>query len=71
MIVHAVLILLVLLGVIASFKYKKLRPLEAGVLLSAVVIWSLYKGCPLTYIEDYFRSMSGLPIKLAEAGFIL
>ena len=70
MIFHAVLILTVLIGIAASIKYKRYRPVEALILLGAVVIWSLYKGCPLTFLEDYLRSYTTTPIRLAEIGFI-
>ena len=70
MLAHAALIIAVLFGIAISVKYKRYRPVEAGILLMAVVIWSLYEGCPLTFVEDYYRNQTPTPIHLAETGFI-
>ena len=70
MILHAVLIVAVFIGIFISLKLKRFRPIEALVLVSAVVVWSLYGGCPLTNAEDTFRKFGDQPIPLKEFGFI-
>lgn len=70
MVIHTVLVLGVFIGIIVSVRYKRFRPIESFVLLSAIVIWSLYGGCPLTYLENYLRISAGSPLPLAEIGFI-
>ena len=70
MVLHTTLIISVFVGLTLSFKYKKLRPFEAIFLLSAIVIWSIYGGCPLTMLENYLRNLSGDNILLTEVGFI-
>ena len=70
MMIHALLIISVFFGIFISFKMKKFRPIESFILISAIVVWSLYNGCPLTYIEDHFRNLAGTPIDLLGQGFI-
>jgi hypothetical protein len=70
MVLHVVLILSVFVGIAISIRYKRFRPIESFILLSAILIWSLYGGCPLTYLENYLRVYSGYPIPILEAGFI-
>lgn len=67
---HAILIFSVLIGILISVRYKKFRPLESAFLLCAVLIWSLYGGCPLTFLESFLRSSAGYPLPLLEVGFI-
>ncbi len=69
-IVHTLLIVGILMGILISARYKKFRPIESFALLGAIVIWSLYSGCPLTYLEDYLRTLGGNPIPLTQIGFI-
>lgn len=70
MAIHASLIILVLIGILISVRYKKYRPIESSLLLSAVIIWSIYGGCPLTYLENYLRVKSGESIPILKDGFI-
>ena len=70
MIIHATLIFLVLAGILISIRYKRFRPMESIALLSAVLVWSLYGGCPATYLENHLRILAGQPLPLAEIGFI-
>ncbi len=70
MILHFILICGVLIGILVSIRYKRFRPIESIILLSAIIIWSLYDGCPLTYLENFLRIKAGLPIELLHAGFI-
>lgn len=65
---HALLIILVFIGIGVSVKVKRFRPIEAVLLLSAIVIWSLYGGCPLTTLEAYLRPELSEP--LLKQGFI-
>ncbi len=69
-VLHTILIVGVLVGILISVRYKRFRPIEAAVLLGAVIIWSLYGGCPLTYLENFLRTLSGYPLPLIETGFI-
>jgi hypothetical protein len=70
MIVHSFLIIGVLLGILISARYKRYRPFETIILLGAIIIWSLYSGCPLTYLEVWLREDSENSTALLEAGFI-
>lgn len=70
MAVHVLLILLVFAGIVIALEWRRFRPVEAVLLISALLIWSLYGGCPLTGLESHFRSMAGTPIPLQEVGFI-
>jgi Protein of Unknown function (DUF2784) len=70
MVFHAAMIVSVFLGILFSVRYKRFRPLESIILLSAIVIWSLYGGCPLTYAENYLRISAGNPLPLVDVGFI-
>jgi hypothetical protein len=70
MVVHWLLIIAVFAGIALGIKIRWFRPIEATVLLIAVVLWSLYGGCPLTFIEQHLRVMAGTPIPLASVGFI-
>jgi hypothetical protein len=70
MIIHAALIFLILAGILVSIRYKRFRPVESVGLLSAILIWSLYGGCPATYLENYLRILAEHPLPLAEVGFI-
>jgi len=70
MVLHTILILGVLIGILASARFKRFRPLEAIILLLAIVVWSLYGGCPLTFLENSLRISAGHPLPLSEVGFI-
>ena len=67
---HTLLIAAVLLGIIVSIRYKRYRPIEALILLSAVLIWSLYSGCPLTHLESNLRVSAGQTNLIDQMGFI-
>ncbi|OGM96346.1 MAG: hypothetical protein A3B86_04380 [Candidatus Yanofskybacteria bacterium RIFCSPHIGHO2_02_FULL_38_22b] len=68
--IHTILILSVFIGIFLSIRIKRFRPIEALVLLVAIVIWSLYEECPLTSAEVYLRNLSGQVTSLGEVGFI-
>lgn len=70
MTIHTVLILSVLIGILVSVRYKRFRPIESIILLSAILIWSVYGGCPLTYLEDSLRVSANNPLPIIEIGFI-
>src|SRR3989344_9305561 len=70
MVIHAALIFLVLAGILISIRYKRFRPMESIALLSAVLVWSLYGGCPATFLENHLRILAGNPLPLTEVGFI-
>ena len=67
---HISTIILVILGLLISFRYKRFRPWEAGALILVVILWSYYGNCPLTIIEQYFRDMSGQQANLTTIGFL-
>ena len=68
---HGLLILIVLGGIFLSIRIKRYRPIEALLLILAVIIWSLYGGCPLTTLENYLRTIAGSPAPmLVTDGFI-
>lgn len=70
-IIHAVLIISVFVGIFLSIRIKRFRPFEALILLTAIVIWSLYGACPLTTVEAYFRDQAGQDTtSLNQTGFI-
>src|SRR3989344_9192662 len=70
MIVHAVMVVAVLAGILISLLYKTFRPMESMFLLVVVVLWSLYEGCPLTFLENNLRVLGEKPLPLLENGFI-
>ena len=70
MVVHVFLILCLLFSILVSARFKKFRPLESGILLLVIVIWSLYEGCPLTYLENTLRVAASHPLPIGEMGFI-
>ena len=67
---HTFLILFVLFGILISVRYSRFRPIESIVLIIAIIIWSLYGGCPLTYLESFLRFQAGTPLPITEVGFI-
>ncbi|MHB1330829.1 MAG: DUF2784 family protein, partial [Minisyncoccota bacterium] len=58
-ITHITTIVLVIVGLLVSFRYKRFRPWEAGILISIVILWSYYGNCPLTIIEQHYRDLAG------------
>ncbi len=70
MFIHAAMVIAVFLGILVSVRYKKFRPVESAILLTLIIIWSLYGGCPLTSLENYLRIQAENPIPLMEVGFI-
>ena len=69
-VIHTALVVGILFGILVSVRYKRFRPIEALFLLLAILIWSLYSGCPLTYLEDFLRASAGHPIAISQVGFI-
>jgi len=67
---HVLLIVGVFVGIAISIKFKWFRPVESFILLIMIVIWSLYSGCPLTYLEDSLRIKAFAPNPITEIGFI-
>lgn len=67
---HAGLIIFVFLGILLGLKIRWFRPIESLFLLTAVVVWSIFGGCPLTYLEHYLRLHTENPIPLSQTGFI-
>ncbi|MEK7148192.1 MAG: DUF2784 family protein [Patescibacteria group bacterium] len=66
---HIAAILAVIFGLLMSFRYKRFRPWEAGLLLSVFVLWSYYGNCPLTILEQYLREKAGQSVNLTSIGF--
>ena len=67
---HVSLIILVVVGLLVSFRFKRFRHWEAGVLIAVVVLWSYYGNCPLTILEQYFRNLAGQEANLTSVGFL-
>ena len=67
---HFSIIVLVILGLLVCFRYKRFRPWEAGALLLIVVLWSYYGNCPLTILEEKLRTMAGAPSDITNIGFL-
>jgi hypothetical protein len=70
MVLHALLIVSIFLGILFSIKIRWFRPVESFALLTAIVIWSIFGGCPLTFVENYLRLHTSHPIPLSTTGFI-
>lgn len=66
---HGTIIVAVIVGLFVSFRYKRFRPWEAGALLGIVVLWSYYGNCPLTILEEHFRTLAGNPSGITNIGF--
>ena len=69
-ITHITSIILVIVGLLVCFRYKRFKPWEAGVLLVVVVLWSYYGNCPLTIVEQYFRDLARQDTNLTSVGFL-
>ena len=69
-VVHFITIIAVIVGLLACFRYKRFRPLEAGVLILIVVLWSYYGNCPLTILEEKLRVLAGKPSGITDIGFL-
>jgi hypothetical protein len=69
-IVHFTIILAVIIGLLVSFRYRRFRPWEALALIVIVVLWSYYGNCPLTILEEYFRTLAGDPSGITNIGFL-
>ena len=67
---HFTAIVAVIVGLLVSFRYKRFRPWEAGILLVLVVLWSYYGNCPLTILEEKFRTLAGSPSGITNIGFL-
>ena len=67
---HVSAIVLVIIGLLVCFRYKRFRPWEAGILIGVVILWSYYGNCPLTIIEQYFRDLAGQDTNLTSVGFL-
>ena len=67
---HFSIILAVFIGLLISFRYKRFRPWEAGILISTIVLWSYYGNCPLTIVEEYFHTLAGSPSGITNVGFL-
>lgn len=67
---HFLIIVGVLIGLLVSFRYKRFRPWEAGILITIGVLWSYYGNCPLSILEQYFRELAGQSSNITSVGFI-
>ena len=67
---HITIIVAVIVGLLVSFRYKRFRPWEAGILLLVVVLWSYYGNCPLTILEQHLRDLAGERANLTAVGFL-
>ena len=69
-ITHLTVILIVLIGILVSIRYKRFRPWESLILIVVVILWSVYGNCPLTIVEEYFRKLAGNPSGITSVGFL-
>ena len=69
-VIHFLSIVLVIVGLLACFRYKRFRPWEAGVLLLVVILWSYYGNCPLTIFEQHLRNLADQDSNLTSVGFL-
>lgn len=67
---HFAINILVIVGLLACFRYKRFRPWEAGLVVVVLLLWSYYGNCPLTILEQYFREMAGQNTNLTSVGFL-
>lgn len=68
---HITIIVAVLVGLLISFRYKRFRPWEAGILIAVVILWSYYGNCPLTILEQHWRELAGeTGVNLTSVGFL-
>ena len=67
---HITIIILVLIGIPLSIRFKRFRPWEAGILISVIILWSYYGNCPLTIVEQYFHNLAGHDANLTSVGFL-
>src|SRR3989338_4002862 len=67
---HFTAIVAVIVGLLVSFRYKRFRPWEAGIILVVVVLWSYYGNGPLTILEEKFRTLAGSPSGITNIGFL-
>ena len=67
---HITVVVLVLLGILVSVRYKRFRPWESLTLVVVVVLWSVYGNCPLTILEEHFRVLAGTPSYITSVGFL-
>lgn len=68
--IHFLIIVAVIIGLLISFRYRRFRPWEAGALIAIVVLWSYYGNCPLTILEEHFRTLAGKPSGITNVGFL-
>ena len=69
-VVHIAIIVAVIVGLLISFRYRRFRPWEAGALIGIVVLWSYFGNCPLTIVEEKFRTLAGTPSGITNIGFL-
>ncbi|MDP2650957.1 MAG: DUF2784 family protein, partial [bacterium] len=67
---HLSIIILVFIGILVSIRFKRFRPFETAFLVVAIVLWSIYGNCPLTILEEHFRTLAGNPSGITSIGFI-
>lgn len=70
-VVHIATIVAVIVGLLVSFRYKRFRPWEAGILIAVVILWSYYGNCPFTILEQHWRELAGeTGVNLTSIGFL-
>jgi hypothetical protein len=67
---HFTIIVALIVGLLISFRYKRFRPWEAGILIATVLLWSYYGNCPLTIVEEKLRILAGKPSGITNIGFL-
>ena len=69
-VLHFAILIGVAIGLLVSYRYKRFRPWEAGILIAIVILWSYYGNCPLTILEEHFRTLAGKPSGITNVGFL-
>ncbi|MSR87603.1 MAG: DUF2784 family protein [Candidatus Zambryskibacteria bacterium] len=68
-VIHFLTIVAVIIGLLISFRYKRFRPWEAGLLITIFILWSYYGNCPLTLLEQYLRDQAGQQTNITSIGW--
>src|SRR5258708_1362847 len=66
---HFFFTVLVTVGLLVSFPYRRFRPWEAGLLVIIFILWSYHGNCPLTILEQWPREKAGQQVNLTSIGF--
>lgn len=66
---HISILILVVIGLVVAYRYKRFRPWEAGIVITIVVMWSYFGNCPLAILEQWLRDQAGQHVDIDALGF--